>query len=114
MRPEDALHLAVVDLAHAALAPHVYWFHVPNQGRFCLPHRMKLKRMGLRAGVPDLVFLHNGQAYFIELKSATGRQSEPQQEAMVAIRWAGGVYELCRTVEQCHALWKTWGMTKYS
>lgn len=112
MRPEDALHEAVVATAHASLLPGVYWFHVPNQSRANVAYRAKLKRMGVRAGVPDLVFIHHGCAHFIELKAGAGRQQPSQVAAMVAIRWAGGIYEICRSVEECQKLWKEWGMTK--
>jgi hypothetical protein len=36
--------------------------------------------MGLRAGVADLVLLHNGRTYMVEVKTPTGKMSEKQQQ----------------------------------
>lgn len=51
MRPEDALQVAVVDyLTRNGL----FVFHIPNQGSWSAAYGLKLKRMGRRAGMPDL------------------------------------------------------------
>lgn len=52
-------------------------FHVPNGGSRNRIEAAKLKRMGVRAGVADFIFLHKGRAYFIELKYG-GDQSPSQ------------------------------------
>lgn len=51
MRPEDALQVAVIDyLTRNGL----FAFHIPNQGHWSAAYGLKLKRMGRRAGMPDL------------------------------------------------------------
>lgn len=56
------------------------WFHVPNGGSRNVVEAAKLKRMGTRPGVADLVFINADQAAFIELKTPTGRQNQAQKD----------------------------------
>lgn len=93
MRQEDALQIAVADYLRIA-APDLLWFHVANE-RKCSPQRgAMLKRMGVLAGVPDLVFiLPSGSVWFIELKTERGRMSKAQDD----------FFERARAVEaQCY------------
>ena len=39
----------------------------------------RFKRMGMRSGVADLVFVKNGRCYFLEMKRNKGKQSENQK-----------------------------------
>lgn len=56
------------------------FFHVPNGGLRSKSAAAKLKAMGVRAGVHDLVFLLNGGGcLLIELKNSKGRPSENQK-----------------------------------
>ena len=55
-------------------------FHPANGGKRNKIEGKKFKRMGVRAGVSDLVYCRNGLVYFIELKTATGRQQPSQKE----------------------------------
>jgi len=62
------------------------FFHVPNQamgksqGGAGIGRMVRLKRMGLRPGVADLVFVKAGRAYFMEVKKPKGRQSNSQKD----------------------------------
>lgn len=112
MRPEDALHIAVVETAALAIKPEVFWFHVPNQSRGNVAWYSKMKRMGLRAGVPDLVFVHCGIAHFVELKAGDNTLSPPQREARAGILRAGARHAVCRSVEDCQKVWKLWELTR--
>lgn len=57
-------------------------YHIPNE-RKCSPQEgARLKRMGVKAGVPDLCLPSPKGKYhglYIELKSKTGRPTEPQK-----------------------------------
>lgn len=60
----------------------------------------KLAVAGVKQGVADVLILAPGYALMVELKSATGRQSDAQlamQQAMAAL---GHGYALVRSVEQ--------------
>lgn len=58
------------------------YFSVPNGGKRDVITAVKLKREGLRAGVPDIVVVTSvpSRTIFLELKSKTGSLSKPQQK----------------------------------
>lgn len=51
MRPEDALQISVVDYL---TRNNLFAFHIKNQGKWSAGYGRKLKRMGRKAGMPDL------------------------------------------------------------
>jgi len=60
-----------------------YVFHIPNQGKFPVQYRMKLKRMGLRKGVSDIFFAYpceNKFGLWIEMKTEKGTLRKEQRE----------------------------------
>lgn len=60
---------------------------------------------GLPEGTSDLLgFTLDGRILAIECKSATGKPSEEQVKFLEAIRVAGGVAGVCRSVEDALAL----------
>ena len=91
--------------------------HSPNEG--LLPSGAaagaKRKAMGVRAGFPDFVFLkpsRDGKYPYlcIELKTATGRQSEGQKAYQEAVEMVGGCYVVCRSLEEFMATMTNWIM----
>lgn len=66
-----------------ALAPGVVYFHVPNGGNRDPREAKRLKESGVKAGVPDLVFLAYHRFYCLELKEPGGKgHLSPAQRAM--------------------------------
>ena len=61
---------------------------------------VKLKAMGLAAGVADMTFLHNSKAYFIELKTKTGKQSPKQIEWQKTVSNEGFQYIIIRSLDE--------------
>lgn len=96
---EAALHRAVWQYLQLALPDDAVAFHPANGEARNPVTAARLKGMGVVPGVPDLVLIWKGRAIGIELKTARGRVS-PSQKAM-AERWtlAGGLYHVCRSVE---------------
>jgi hypothetical protein len=88
-RPEDQIQKAV--LAHLSLrgAPTAYWFHVANGGFRSPIEAAILKSLGVRAGVPDLIIIHDGKTYGLELKADGNKPTKLQIEAQDAMRAAG-------------------------
>ena len=86
MRSEDTEQITVVTWAH--WQENVYpelkmLFHVPNGGSRNKIEASKLKQMGVRAGVPDLVLpvpkgIYSG--LFIEMKYNKGRLQDSQKD----------------------------------
>lgn len=55
--------------------------------------------LGCRKGFPDLTALKDGRTLYIEIKTATGKQSPYQVEFQRACEAHGGVYILARSVD---------------
>lgn len=93
------------------------FFSIPNEG---LGHggdrkksaiRMnKLKRMGLLPGAADLVVLQYGRAYFLEVKTSTGRLSKNQKLFATASIAHGALYAVVRSIDETAATLKRWGI----
>jgi len=59
-------------------APGVFAFHPANGGYRRPIEAARLKGLGVRPGVPDVVAIHRGQVYAIELKTKHGRTADTQ------------------------------------
>ena len=102
---EEAIHKAVVDWAdrQAQVEPALQLlFHVPNGGSRHPAEAKKLRQLGVRQGLPDLLLPHampdaNGGASWglvLELKSPSGRLRDNQKWWLKRFReqgWAIGV-----------------------
>ena len=75
----------------------VFWTAVDNQP-WSKVAGIRRKRRGCRAGLPDLLLLHDGATTGIELKSRVGRVSRAQRVIAREIAAAGGSWFLCRPV----------------
>ena len=50
-------------------------------------------------GFSDLLWLHNGKTYFVEVKTSTGKWSPDQQDFCKLVTSYGGIYFLCRSLD---------------
>ena len=64
--------------------------------------------MGARAGTPDLAFVIDGAAKFIELKTRRGSLSKAQKECHAAIVRAGGEVVVVRCVDSAADTLRRW------
>jgi len=70
-----------------------FWFHCPNGGSRHALEAMKLKGMGVKAGIPDCLIIDQRNGYFglaIELKVGYNKPSEHQLsifDKLVAANW---------------------------
>jgi hypothetical protein len=62
-----------------ALAPNVVYFHVPNGGNRDAREGARFREIGVKAGVPDLIFLAYQRFYLMELKEPGGPQPPTRQ-----------------------------------
>ena len=114
-RPEEELHIPVADLCATILPPEVYWWHTPNQrgGRSRAENQI-LKAMGVKAGFPDLGFIYDAKAYFIELKPVSKRNqkngglSDSQVQCHSDLRAAGCQVTTCYTLIEVEGTLKAW------
>jgi hypothetical protein len=97
---EFAIHVSVVDAVRKFAWPDCLWFHVPNGEVREARTGAKLKAMGTRRGVADLVFIRPGAPpLFLELKDRVGRQSVSQTEFQAAAERAGASYVVTHSLD---------------
>lgn len=106
---EDKLQLAVLEYVEAVL-PYALIFHVPNGGRRSLTEGRKFKMLGVRAGTPDLVLVHDGRTFFLELKSEKGRVSPEQHRFGEDARIAGAGWAVVRSIDDVRNAFKAWNI----
>ena len=95
---ETPVHIAIVEYLRAVL-PGALVIHIPNGGKRGKREAAELKRMGVVAGVPDLVILLNGGAVlFLEVKSKKGKLS-PDQEAFAQFCDGDFPFRVVRSVD---------------
>jgi hypothetical protein len=83
---EEAIQRAVFSHLRVRATPGVVAFHVPNGGYRRPVEAARLKGLGVRPGVPDVVAVHRGQVYAIEFKTEYGRATNSQLQAIEDIR----------------------------
>lgn len=97
--------------------PELIFTHPANQGRSA-SEGAKLKRMGVRSGVPDLLFWWKDELRIasgaIELKASTGSLSPEQKQFRNDFVNAGGAYGICRTVAEVRDMLTSWGLKCYN
>lgn len=79
------------------------FFAVPNGGHRNKREAARLKGLGVRPGVADLVLVFDGHVIFLELKSAEGRQSDSQKAFHDRVFRLTHPYWICRSVAEVHA-----------
>ena len=115
---EDQLQMAlVVYLGHALNGLPALFYAVPNGGarikkevmlangrkRSWSPEAQKLKAMGARAGVADLVVVYDGRAIFLEVKTSSGALSDAQKAFRAAAEAARAPFYVVRSIDDVHA-----------
>jgi hypothetical protein len=97
---EDCLQLHTAQWLSKEL-PNLLAFHVANERKGPVQMHVKLKRKGVLAGVADwLIFPQNGRKAAIELKDDEGEQEEDQERFQTRWEASGGLYFVCRTLEE--------------
>jgi hypothetical protein len=106
MTEEDRIHIAVVE--YLRLRKQFFW-HVPNQSKATIGWRAKMKRFGVRSGVPDIALvLPGGMAGFMEIKTAGGKLSTAQKDFRDDAIRAGAVWAEVRSVDDAAMALELW------
>jgi hypothetical protein len=93
-------------------APDAYVFAVPNGGFRRPIEAAIMKGLGVTPGVPDIIAIHNGKMFALEIKTETGRPTDSQLAAIEAIRRAGGFAAVCHGLDRTLACLETWGILR--
>lgn len=107
-QPEFRLACVVADFLDMALPSDAVWFAIPNGEKRSVTTGARLKRIGVKAGAPDLLIIYRGRAHFIELKAPDGELSNVQKSMAAAIIGAGGEFDLCRSLDTMVELCDAW------
>lgn len=84
--------------------------HVPNQ-RPDRVERMFLAAMGVEPGAADLlVMLAGGRGAWLELKTASGRQSAAQRDFAALCARLDWPYAVARTIAEAATVLRSWGV----
>tara|TARA_B100000686_G_C16535981_1_gene834836 strand:- start:343 stop:756 length:414 start_codon:yes stop_codon:yes gene_type:complete len=110
---EDEFQKLVVQWLDAALPTGCFFHHSPNEGRRHVNYMMRLKRLGMKSGFPDLCifvphrYFWGGIPYplFIELKAPKRGVVTPAQKAVQAELGEAGCMVL--TANRLHKV-KAW------
>lgn len=106
MRSEDTEQIAVIQWAQYNVSrhPELKWLHhCPNGGSRNQIEAVKLKQMGVKAGVSDLCLPYPKGIYcglYIEMKYGDNRQQATQKEFLKDMAEAGHFVATCYSAEE--------------
>ena len=106
MRSEDTEQIAVVQWTQYNVNhyPELKWLHhVPNGGSRNRLEAVKLKQMGVKAGVADLCLPYPKGIYcglYVEMKFGSNRQQDTQKELFADMASAGHFVATCYSAEE--------------
>jgi len=115
--PERAIHLAVLVYLRRVL-PAAITHHSAQgldvsgvgPGNAIARAVAKAKCMGMVTGFPDLILLHRGRAYGLEIKAEGGRMSPAQKAVQADFAAAGVPYAVVRSVDDARDALADWGI----
>lgn len=119
-RPEQDIQKAVIAHLRTRGMPGVVFWHTPN-GAFLGGKRNRkgasiqgavMKGMGVRAGVSDVIAVHQGRIFALELKAPGGRPTESQLEFIADMERAGAFTCLAEGIDRAIAVLESWGLLR--
>ena len=84
------------------------YFAIPNGGNRDRITGAIMKREGVRAGIPDLCLIRNGQVMFIEMKRKGGRVSDNQKHTIARLNFHGVKTYICYGANEAIELINGW------
>lgn len=109
---EDQLQKQVMHYLDLTLPkpPKAFAFHCPNGGQRNAIVAAKLKAMGVKRGVSDVLILHGGKLHAIELKVGTNGTTDDQEAFLDIVAENGGNTATCRSLDEVIGTVKAWGL----
>lgn len=109
---EQSIQTTVADWLSWALEPPAFFTYFPA-GSYLLSeaHARKMKRSGLKPGMPDLWIICGARLYCIEMKvPKSGRLNANQELAHPMLRAAGAQIAIATTLEAVMTQCREWGL----
>jgi hypothetical protein len=112
VRPEQQIQKAVLGHLAWRAVPGVWWCHYPAGGWRSPIEAAIFKSLGVVAGVPDILIVHHGQLYALELKVAGGRLTTIQSDTQAAMVRAGAIVATAHGLDAALAQLVAWGLIR--
>lgn len=110
---EIYLHLPVAAFLDQFASKDWVWTHIGHGEARTARAGAKLKRMGVKPGWPDFVFVGpSGRVYFLELKREGGRLSKSQDAFRDYCVKRGIPHVVARTIGEAMTAFDSWGITQ--
>jgi len=118
--PETELQRTVVKHLEARAVPGLVWWHTPQGNKLGGKISAKgiaiqgaiNKSLGVKRGVSDLVFLHDGRFYCLELKAEGRTPTEDQLRFIDDVNAAGGFACWCAGLDAALRILEQWGLLR--
>jgi hypothetical protein len=119
-RPEQSIHHAVADHLRQRGATGLVWWHTANgmfaggkrSGKGIAIQAAIMKGLGMRAGVADIIAVHQGKIFALELKTDGGRTSEAQKQFLADMKNAGAHVEVALGLDNALAVLERWQLLR--
>jgi hypothetical protein len=111
-RAEQQVQRTVLEHLEVRAVPNCYWFHPANGGWRSPVEARVFKGLGVRPGVPDLVLIHAGRTYGLELKATRGRLTPVQRTAHCLMRAAGAEVEVATGIDAAVRQLEKWQLLR--
>lgn len=111
-QPEQIIQRAVFQHIRLRGVPGLVAFHVPNGGKRKPIEAAIFKGLGVRSGVSDIIAVHHGKVFAMELKAEGGRPTENQLEFLADFERAGGFTCIATGIDQAIGTLEQWGLLR--
>jgi hypothetical protein len=107
---ERDIHITICALLDVYAHPRLIWFHPANGEKRNIVTAMRLKKMGVKRGIPDLAFtLPDGRSAYMEIKTPKGRMSDHQKYYRQKCWDMNVPYALVTCADDAMAILYEWG-----
>ena len=108
--PEAAIQRALVQHLYSRGISGLLFWHTPNGGKRSIGEAANFKRLGVKAGVPDLLLYYNNQLFCLELKAPGGRATESQLAFLAHADAQGAYTATAEGLDRALATLEAWGL----
>lgn len=109
---EETIHREVVKHLTVRATAGTIWWHTPNGDKRHAGVAGRLKAMGTKPGIPDLLLYRASQLYGLELKRVGGRVSEHQRLRQNELAAAGAIIATVAGLDGAINTLRGWGLIR--
>ena len=107
MKGEELLQTQVIEYLNYTLPKDSFIHHSPNEGKRHVSFLVKLKKMGFKAGFPDImIIVKNKPTIFIELKVGRNKATQNQINVGNQLKLLGCYYDICYDLQEVESFLK--------